>query len=292
MNIGTCVLTFMETTENSISERCTLNSKITEIKLLFNTPKLKDKILVIVEGITDRVYRYLFDDTKVIFEKYGSCDGITNLIESLDADFKDSFIVIKDADFDHLDKISYPQYTNFFETDTHDIETMMLSVNTIEQKLSIEFLSEVRKGFIQTCMEHLEPLSYLKWFNMKNHLNLIVKEIKLGTVYDGLRKINLKDCENELYKDKKNQERCSCVADKVSEFMKKFNTDDKWNLVNGHDLCIALNIYFKNLGKSVSDIDKCLRMAYTMNDFKKTELYNSIKKWEVLHNKIIIRKES
>lgn len=289
MKNGICVLTFMQTTENSVRSACSLDAKINEIRLLFNTPKLEGRILVIVEGLTDKVYKNLFDNSKVVFKKNGSCDGLISFIDKLNVDFQGLYIVIKDADFDHLNNISYTQYDNVFLTDTHDIETMMLSVRTIEQKLAVEFLDEIDEGFIQKCMKHLEPLSYLKWYNISKHLNLVVKEIQIGTIYDGCNQVSLTDCEYELYKDKKNRDRCACVVKEVSEFIKTHKTEDKWNLVNGHDLCKALNIFFKNQGKSTGDVSKCLRMGYSLNDFKQTELYHSINKWENLYRKKILK---
>ena len=280
---------FMQTTENSIRSKCSLDAKITEIRLLFNTPRLNDRILVIVEGLTDKVYKNLFDNTIVVFERNGSCDGLLALVDELGVEYKGRFIVIKDADFDHLNSISYNQYDNVFLTDSHDIETMILSVKSIQQKLSVEFLDEIDDDFVQKCMTHLEPLSYLKWYNIKNHLNLIVKEIQVGTVYDGCKNVSLKACEEELYKDKRNEERCSCIANKVAEFIKTNKTEDKWNLVNGHDLCKAICIFLMKSGKTGGDISKCLRMGYTASDFQQTKLYHSIIKWEEIYHKKVLK---
>lgn len=289
MKNGIYVLIFMQTENNSVKNNCSVDSKITKIRLLFNSPKLKEKILVIVEGITDKIYKYLFDCTKVELDYNNSCDGLIKFIDVLNKDYKDCFIVIKDADFDHLNHVTYNQYDNLFLTDTHDIETMMLSVKDIEKKLAAEFLPNDEEGFVLRCLNHLEPLSYLKWYNIAHHLNLIVKAIKVGNVYDGSNKISLKKCETELYKVKINEDRCPCVSEKVREFIKYNETEDKWNLVNGHDLCAALNIFFKDRGYSGGDVAMCLRMAYTTNDFQQTKLYCAIKDWETIHKKSILK---
>lgn len=48
------------------------------------------------------------------------------------------FIGIKDADYDVLNHVSYP-YPNLFMTDKHDLETMMISEEALENIMK-EFL--------------------------------------------------------------------------------------------------------------------------------------------------------
>lgn len=287
MRNGIYVLISMNTENNSVKEKCTEESKISEYRLLFNSPLLEKKVLVIVEGLTDKVYKFFFDDEKVLVRPNNSCDGLLKLIDELNKNYKNRFIVIKDADFDHLNSITYEQYENLFLTDSHDVETMMLSVSNVERKLLVEFLPSGESNFISECMKHLEPLSYLKWFNITNQLNLIVRGIKIGTVYCGDKHVSLENCKDELYKIPANQERCPCVLDDLKEFIKNNKTDDEWNLVNGHDLCTGLNVYIKKHGGSGGDISMYIRAAYTFEDFKKSKLYQDLRNWESIHGREI-----
>lgn len=289
MRNGICVLISTQAMENSIFNNLSLTAKITEIKLLFNTQILEDKILIIVEGVFDKVYGFLFNNEKVFIKPNNTCGGLKNFLDELNKEYKDFLIIIKDADFDHLNKVSYEQYNNLFLTDTHDIETMMLSDPNIEQRLSEKFLSRKEEGFIQECMEQLEFLSYLKWYNVKNHLKLIVKQIKIGNVYDGYHPVSLDDCRKELYKNDKNFKLCPDIIDKVQAFIALNKTDDKWNLTNGHDLCKALNIYFNKHGNTKESVSDYLSHGYAMADFEKTKLYSSIRKWEDMHQINILK---
>ena len=279
-----------ENINNTVYSNYTVNTKVNEIRLLFSSPKLHDKILVIIEGTTDKIYKYLLDDKKVYIKANNSCDGLISLITILNKDFSDLIIVLKDADFDNLNNVSYKEYGNIFLTDTHDIETMMLSSENVECKLSMEFLSGSERGFINNCITKLDALSYMKWFNMTNHINLITKDIKMGNLFDGNSKISLNDCESEMFKNPKNQERCPNLLNEVQSFMKTHKTQDKWNLVNGHDLCNALAIYFQKKGSKSGNVSQCIRMAYLMVDFNQTKLYRQLTQWEITHNREIMNR--
>ena len=280
-----------ENIDNTVYNNYTVNTKVNEIRLLFDSPKLHDKIMVIVEGKTDKIYKYLLDDNKVYIKKNNSCDGLVSLITILNNELKDLIIVLKDADFDNLNNITYEEYENIFLTDTHDVETMMLSSENVECKLSMEFLSGTERGYIKNCINKIDALSYLKWFNMTNHLNLITKDLAIGNIFDGYSDVSLSDCETELFKEPKNRERCPNLLKDVQNFMKTHKTQDKWNLVNGHDLCVALKIYFHSKGAKSGDVSQCARMAYLMADFEKTKLCQKLTNWEIVHNKVIINRK-
>lgn len=279
-----------ENINNTVYSNYTVNAKVNEIRLLFASPKLHDRVLVIIEGKTDKIYKYLLDNKNVYIKTNNSCDGLISLITILNKDFRDLIIVLKDADFDNLNNVSYKEYGNIFLTDTHDMETMMLSSENVECKLSMEFLSGSERGFINNCITKLDALSYLKWFNMTNHINLITKDIKMGNLFDGNSKISLNDCESEVFKNPKNQERCPNLLKEVQSFMKTHKTQDKWNLVNGHDLCNALTIYFQKKGSKSGNVSQCIRMAYLMVDFKQTKLYRQLTQWEITHNREIMNR--
>ena len=277
-----------ECDSNTVYKKCTVNTRITEIRLLFASPKLSNKTLVLVEGITDKIYQYLLNKETVYIKQNGSCDGIINIVATLNQEYKESVIVIKDADFDNLNHITYAEYDNVFLTDSHDIETMMLSSESMERKLAMEFMAGDESGFVKKCISDLEILSYTKWYNITNHLSLITKGVKIGNIYQGEKGISLETCEAELYKIEQNKERCPCLAKEVQKFMDTHRTEDKWNLVNGHDLCNALSIYFNKKGKSCGNVSQCIRMGYTMQDFKKTQLYERLINWEKVHGKTIL----
>lgn len=294
---------FMSTTaydKNTIQGNYTVQTRANTLRLLFNNPKLNNKILVILEGTSDtKIYSYLFDSTSVYLYENGSCDGIVQLLEDLNTDHADDCFVIKDADFDRLNDISYSTYANLFLTDTHDVETMMLKDDDTEAKLGCEFLNEQGMSFVRKCIDDLKVLSYIKWCNSSMNLHLNVHCIRVGSIYKGVREVQLSDCVDCLYKVPDNRLKCPDALQSISVFMTNHQTDDIWNLVNGHDLCTALAIYLSATAKatnltgcksiSTDTVAQCIRMAYTMDKFKNTSLYTEIQGWASARQKQLFK---
>jgi len=157
------------------------------IKLLFNSDKLKNKSLLIIEGKSDfKIYRSLFDDKNVYLYKNGSCDGLIPLLEHLNLEYMDCCLAIKDADFDNLEGKKYPQLQNLFLTDFHDIEMMMID-DDAENKICSEFLDKKEalanyfdEGQTQNIFDYIPPQKTNQIFTprwvVKKMVDLLEKE--------------------------------------------------------------------------------------------------------------------
>ncbi len=101
---------------------------VADIKLTLTHPKYKERILVIVEGIYDeKLYLKFFDNNDTGIKSTTGHRYYEHILEQLNDSYSSRFIILKDADFDHLNKKCYNKYPNLFLTDTHDIETMMIN---------------------------------------------------------------------------------------------------------------------------------------------------------------------
>lgn len=265
----------------------TLTTEENTIRMLFNSPTMENKILVIIEGDSDRkLFGCFFNLDNIKFHLHGSCDGMPSLLKNLNNDFIDRCIAIKDADFDNLNNVVYTELPNLFLTDAHDIEMMAFDENA-ENKINSEFLGNKYASCVSDVINDLQWVSYLKWFNISNHICLIVNNFaNLDDIYDGFHIIELEKCCNKIDIVRANNGKCPDLFSKVTNFRKNMSTNDVKNLTNGHDVCTALSIFTKaHLGQTVGKeyIASFIRAAYNFEAFKQTKLYCKIKQWELDH---------
>lgn len=280
--------------------------KLTNIRSLFNTQKLLGKVMVLVEGDADvSMYGFLLGTARFYFYNCGGCKDFIFLIGKLNVDHSTDCIVIRDADFDRLnaDCHEYDKFKNFFLTDTHDLETMMLcedgKVNKdIERKIICENIgTDSIPDIVLKCMDDLKPLSYLKWYNSSNDLGLEFRHIGCGDLYDGDRN-TIDEWVNKLWKaDGDAKKRFPTLLDDVSHFMQAQPNVDVWQITNGHDLCDAMMSLIRKQQKEQKKLMNqegqaygrgngtakilfgLISGAYTLEQFEKTKLYGSITQW-------------
>lgn len=290
MNIGKLVSIFIKIiTMNKDIQGCS-NSVVVhenEIKLLFNSPALKDKILLIIEGKSDfKIYKSLFDDKNVYLHKNGSCDGLVPLLEHLNLEYMDCCLAIKDADFDNLEGKKYPQLQNLFLTDFHDIEMMMID-DEAENKICSEFLDKKEIDIFKKCINDIIYISYIKWLNISKKLCLCVDVFsRLGDIYDGNTPVKLSSCKEKLKRVENNVAKCCDFEKNIESFISENQTSDFLNLTNGHDFCNALAIFIKaHNGENISgsNLERFIRATYSFEKFKKSKLFAHIKEWETAH---------
>jgi hypothetical protein len=292
MSIGIIALIFMRIMMGrDVKSYSSTTTHVNTVRLLFNSPALRDKILIIVEGESDRkIYSYLFDSSAIQFYENGSCDGIPDILEKLNVNYLNRCIAIKDADFDHLENKTY-DLPNLFLTDCHDIE-MMLIDEDLEEKICCEFLDESCKC-VKNCMADLKIVFYLKWYNISEHLCLNVRSFAhLGDIYNGRSAVDLDSCVKKLYQTAGNKEKSPDIGQKLVAFIASHATEDYKNLTNGHDLCNALLLYVRARGGMTSseEISKLARAAYSLNKFKSTRLFRDISNWEQSNGKLVLKR--
>ncbi|KJV07307.1 hypothetical protein [Methylocucumis oryzae] len=257
---------------------------IGSITLQLHHPNTKHKLWVLVEGETDqKLYGNLITGKNTVIERVHG--GVTALRKAMAALIIKSprIIGIRDADFLHLNG-QQEIIDRLFLTDAHDAEMMMVACDKAWQQVVAEYLPEKRTDFAQLRSDLLLSLRFLgglRWLNDSQQLEL---NFKAGIT-------NFYDAENLAIP---NQMKCieiiaSCSPNKtdipterdISE--KIMAITDDYNLCQGHDFECAFSLHVKaktNKGISDTDVGKALRLAYRLEDFVTTSLYQQLKNWE------------
>jgi len=258
--------------------------------------------IVIVEGDTDlRVYKRFVNDNNCKFIiAYGKENAITSLTKLELSNFAGIFAII-DSDFWALDGIK-SHSKNLLLTDSHDLETMILSSPALDKVLS-EFgsLHKIRKLSkpVDTLLLHCcIPLGFFRWLSSPTKLNLCLnfKNLSFKSFIDtNTFVINIKQLISHV---ENNSMQIRLPKKKVREKIKKLmrtNNYDPWHICNGHDLIelltIGLRYIFGNSrskGLVSNQVDAMLRVAYEYSFFRFTSLFNSIKQWEKNNSGFII----
>jgi hypothetical protein len=249
--------------------------------------------ILIVEGNIDlRFYKRFVNETKC---KLTSSNGKDNAIKAVDILEKNEFngvLTIVDADFWRLDGIK-PNSPNLLLTDTHDLETMILSSDSFDTIL-LEFGSAPKirkfgKPLRETLLESALPIGLFRWLSSPNKDNLYLsfKDLSFDKFVD---KKTLSVDVDSLIKEVKNNSHNSTLdenAIKIKIIALKKARHNPWQVCSGHDLVQILSIGLKNIFGNIraqsitkETVDGIVRTAYDSSCFYSTQLYNSIKDWE------------
>jgi Protein of unknown function (DUF4435) len=251
---------------------------------------------LLVEGSTDKKFYERFVDLP-------SCETISYsgrkpssklwVIDVLGTLEKSNFlgvIAIVDADFDHLESVSWHS-PNLFRTDTHDLETMLLNSPALDKVVtefgSAEKVAGLGKDIRTVLLEDGMPIGYLRWVSQVDGLNLTFNGIKFSKF------INEKTLEldrDQLIAEVKNKSQKPDLqsSDLQRRLMsQQSSTHDPWQVCCGHDLVEILSLGLRKAigSNNPSDVEpngleRSLRLAYEATYFCKTQLYLSIRSWE------------
>jgi hypothetical protein len=272
----------------------TYQDKLNELRLDISHPNNVGTVFVLLEGESDiRLFRKLFnlDNCKVESipggnSKLEECVGELVNIYSL-------IIGIRDADFIHLNKQGYSQ-KNMFLTDLHDIEMTIISEDSVFSALIFESTlipkeehSQLRNKIITT----VEQICLLKWLNNLENLEL---NFEAGFA-DLISFVNLSIDFNQYFSRVLSKSPNAKITD-LSTIILKIDTlkksgPDPFQLCCGHDFVKAISQFIRAQGvtKSINDeiVSGALRMTYTLDHFRKTDLQNNLLKWADLNSCII-----
>jgi hypothetical protein len=249
--------------------------------------------ILIVEGDKDRrVYERFINNTccKLIYA-YGKA----NALDAIDILEKGKFrgrLAILDSDFFGIDGIK-PSTLNIILTDTHDLETMLLSSDGLERILS-EFgsaqkIGKLNKPIRDILLERAVPIGLLRWISspIKDNLCLNFKSLRYETFLDKTT-LNL-DIDKLINEVVANSMPCTIKKDSIKLKIATLKKEghDPWQICSGHDLIEILsfglkNTFGNNKAKKLSPnvFDSMLRIAYDYSHFALTHLYSLIKAWE------------
>lgn len=299
--------------ENSVLQECEPQSCVEDNKSLGNTvleatdppsivetirqniqhPNHRD-VIIVVEGEDDeKALKKFFNMQVVEFLCAGNCLKVKNSmrIVSTDKQLKDCVIGIKDADFDHINKISH-NIANLMITDTHDMETMMLT-QKVCKKICLETINKEYPELSTEAMKALKNISYLRYYNDKIILRrgsvndgITFKGIVIAQVASNSQPVSVQSVLQHV-KAKGNLNKTSFPdLNTMNRFIQQNPIDDGELLLftNGHDLVYAIRDILHSedqTARAYNDkyITTMIRIGYAKEEFEKTKLYKSIDNW-------------
>ncbi len=264
----------------------TYQEKLNELRLDISHPNSKGFVFVFLEGESDiRLFRKLFDLNNC---KVETIPGGNPKLEECVSELLKAYplvIGIRDADFIHLRVKPYTKQ-NMFLTDLHDMEMILVSEDDVFSAFMFEYSNfskdehtEIRNNIIST----IEQISLLKYLNYKENLGFEIKsgfqdlisfekfEIDFNNFFSRI----LSKSQNALEKD------ISIILQKLNSI--KDIKPEPFQVCNGHDFMKGLSKFIKEKGDgrtlSDDDISSSFRMTFTIDHFKKTQLFCITNKW-------------
>lgn len=279
---------------NTVLEANDSPNIVADIRLTIQHPDHKE-VIIVVEGEDDeKALKQFFNIQVVEFFLAENCLKVKNSmrIVSKDEQLKDCVIGIKDADFDHINQIKH-NIANLMVTDTHDMETLMLTPKVCEC-ICWETIKEEYPNLSFDAMTSLKNLLYLRYYNDKmiftegdsNNDGISFKKIKICKLIPNNQPVSVEDVLKHV-KEKGNSNKTSFPdLNTMNQFIQEnpINDGDLVLFTNGHDLVSAIrNILHSKATKakeySEIAIAALIRAYFSKEEFEKTNLYKDIDNW-------------
>ena len=268
-----------------------------EISSMIRARSRDGRLLVVVEGIDDKtIYGKLFDKDKYevrISSWYPGCGYFVEAAKDLNSEYPTRYIMIKDADFDHLDHRTYDDIPNLFLTDTHDLETMMVTDEFCKQLASQSWGIQDGESFCKEVMTATIHLSYIKWMSEteKRAIKFDGSNCGVGAAYNGTSSISIADWLDKLNKANEGIPGANMpTAEEVKQFENDHpeGAEQLLQLTNGHDIVTAILQKIRAHKKGnvkKGEVTGLLNDSYTRDCYMETALYKSIIAWEIANNR-------
>lgn len=254
----------------------------------------KETIIVFEGDIDQRFYNRFIDEESCLSFAPNGKDEAIHIFEMLESANLDGVLFIVDADFNRLEG-KYLNKNNFFLTDTHDLETMILKSPALEKLLiehgsrqKIKRITEAQnKDIRQILLEAGIQIGYLRWVNEKDNLSLKFEGISFNEFIDE-NLLTLKLVQMIITVQNKSQRHNIKIEDIQERLSQLTNPDhDHWDVCCGHDLVCILSFGLRKvLGTNNANavtpehIELDLRLSFEEAYFLATQLYKSLKAWE------------
>ena len=188
---------------------------------------------------------------------------------------------IRDADYSRFEA-DYTVPANIFLTDRRDLEMMLLEAESVRQSLRT-WAPSYDEAFSK-CIPVSRHFGYLRIYNEAADLSV--------RFHDNLRPNKYWDYQQQAMKATWEQDSTAkfvalsdgkCTATDVKAFITTHKLEDEnlYDICRGHDLLKLLSLTLVDVRTySVEAMMDKMTKAYSLDDFKKTKLYSSIKTWQ------------
>lgn len=261
----------------------------------------KSHAFLIVEGEDDaKVYGKFVNKEQCTLHVAHSKDVAIGAIQELDKTNTSGVLAIVDADYEKLQGNAVIN-SNIVYTDTHDLETMILSSPALE-KVLISFWPDASISIVQKLGEQVRShildigthIGCVRWINFRNKLSLDFKDLPYERF---INKDNMQVDLSELISILNvGRNRLVYEEDILKECNQlRANNPDQWHVCQGHDLVNLLKIVvpfclagFLSPNPLSLVVKKCkffrfddeLYSEYEEAFFIETDLHKEIKDWE------------
>ena len=245
-------------------------------------------VVVEAKDDVDLYEKFLLRDKTVLVNASIDTSGIKGyasveiIVRDVKAEEPRAHIIgIRDSDYTRYED-GYDAPENIFLTDRRDLEMMMLEAESVQQALHI-WAPAYDQAFFK-CIPICRHFGYLRIYNSLNglfvtfHDNLKTMKYWNDSIHDF--KANWKQESTNKFVSLAQKD---CSADKFTEFVTSLSLEDEdfLDICRGHDLIPVLS---KALIRThiYSEANILIKMteAYSLDDFKATKLYSSIKTWQ------------
>lgn len=260
-----------------------------------------DNTILIVEGPSDeRVFINFIeaDECEIVI-----AHGRHNAIEATSILKKRALsgvLCIVDQDFSKfLD--DDPSSENILTTDDHDLETTIFRSEAFNRVLA-EFASPTKIANAKSKWRELRtpivlaayPIGLLRLYSLQACLHLTFEGVRPVYVDRRTLAVNL----DLMIKTIAAHSMKSVDFDSIRAFFDRWPTGhrDPWTICCGHDLTEIFGKSLQSLlgSRRAIEVDheateRALRLAFSFHDFRRTNLYKSIRSWEQKNSRICLR---
>lgn len=275
---------------------------------MWKSGRKEGTVIAIIEAKSDERFFKKFFNTNTVFFPVDGFQNVINVIADIEKDVA-GILGIIDADFRNYtgEKLTSE---NLFMTDFHDIEMMTIASNVWHEVVSyysqteklVKFEQTNRKSLREYLLEIAKPIADIRFLNHQHNLGLTFKtrskdkyiwldygkfidEKKFNIVHKQLLKV-VEDKSQKLHFFKRNPHLETELANlaKIACSLYQF--------CNGHDVMNILALALKKMiGKtdiSGQELESYFIVAYRMEDFSQTNLYEQLKKWETVNTPFLL----
>ena len=291
--------------ENTVIDEYDALTIVEDIRLNMHQDNVIRKVMIVVEGEDDKKALMKFFDLQTV-EFFYTCNCLavrdSMRIVSADSQLKNCVVGIKDGDFDHLKGIRYDDIPNLLLTDTHDMETMMLTPHVC-RCLCLEMIQEEYPNLLSEIMLSLKNLSYIRYYNDKvildaedlNAKGINFKGLVIGDVIPTCMPVGMEiwlEAIGEIGNmGKPSFPNLNQMATFVDD--NPISEDQLDLFTNGHDLVFAIRDKCHCLSEkakrySAKDVASLIRANFDKDEFMNTHLYESLVNWNSRRYNLLI----
>ena len=257
---------------------------------------------LIVEGDTDKKFynRFMCDEKYVLQPDAfsvlldiningGKKDKVIEAIKIANKEDREGIVGIVDADFDNLNTVPFVE--NLYRTDTHDLESMLLkSENSLQNVLNRycnadNLIPDTDISSIQNLLLDISKyIGYALWCSNEWKWMIDFEGFPINKFIDEKCDFNLKEACKHL-KRKSVDDTLSLETIELEVIQKVSEKWDLWQVCRGKEMLRVLAEYIRHNIRSGTYGSDNLRedflLAFDSDEFMNTNIYVSMKNWEL-----------